>query len=317
MAPDDLCVLCHAPGHTTRDCPGWDEEPGQGVAPPQQHHDWDDERALHTAAQGASAVCPRCAALDIVGLLRTDARSDVGPPSSNQHDVWDDGQHHRPLGVLRDMALRASCPVCRLIFRVFPRRDPGDGGDGWAPGTEFHVRPLRTCHRFGNIGDPRLQGDGQAGYATYVAVESADQVARVLVRNLGDSHGIVRDSTYYALALSRDTPAPGRAALSARRVGGSGGVDFGLVRSWFDGCEARHGPHCEGAWDDVLLGARMIDVAAREIVSCPSRCKYIALSYVWGGIGPEDGALARGTLPKTIEDSLTVTKNLGIKYLWV
>ena len=308
MAVDYLCVLCREPGHKTADCPGWDEERAQNGTQ-SQHLEWKNEYALRSAAQGANEICPRCAALDIVGLLKTDARMDLGPPGSDQYDRWDDKQHHRPLGALRDMALRASCPVCRLIFRVFPR--DGDGGDKWAPDTEFHLRPMRTCHRFGNIGDPRLQGDGQARYATYVAVESRDQVAGVLARNLGDSHGIVRDSTYYALALSGATPAPGRPALSARRLGDT--VDFGLVRSWFGACEAGHGVHCEGSWDAVLLGARMIDVATREIVPCPPRCRYIALSYVWGGVGPEEGALARGTLPKTTEDLADRDREAGDK----
>lgn len=32
---------------------------------------------------------------------------------------------------------------------------------------------------------------------------------------------------------------------------------------------------------------------------------------------PEEGALDKKTLPQTIEDSITVTKQLGKRYLWV
>lgn len=302
-----LCILCRAPGHKTADCPGWDEESWKFTG--SNDLQWRDESVLRSAAHGASEVCSRCATFDIIGLFKTNARIDLGPSNPDHFDRWGEKLYHRPLGPFRDIVLRASCPVCRLIFRVFPR-----DGDR-APDTEFHLRPMRTCFRFGNIDDARLEGDGQAQYAVYVTVESHDQVAGVLARNLGDNHGIVRDMTYYALALSSKTPAPGQAALSARRVGDA--VDFGLVRSWLRKCEATHGAHCDGGWNDVLLDAHMIDVSTREVVPCPPRCKYIALSYVWGGIGPREGDLARGTLPKTIEDSITVTKQLGLRYLWV
>jgi hypothetical protein len=61
----------------------------------------------------------------------------------------------------------------------------------------------------------------------------------------------------------------------------------------------------------------MIDIPARCIVQCPPNGEYVALSYVWGSVVPEKNALENRRLPQTIEDAITVTQELGIRYLWV
>ncbi len=77
---------------------------------------------------------------------------------------------------------------------------------------------------------------------------------------------------------------------------------------------------------------RLIDGKARAIVDLVdlplAQLKYVALSYVWGG--PQRTTLQTsnyaelhtpgsltGRLSKTIEDALTLTSALGIRYLWV
>ncbi|CZR67558.1 uncharacterized protein PAC_17457 [Phialocephala subalpina] len=63
----------------------------------------------------------------------------------------------------------------------------------------------------------------------------------------------------------------------------------------------------------------MIDCETRKIVPA-SNNPYIALSYVWGQISsPSSSSLEflPEDLPHTIEDSITVTLRLGLRYLWI
>ena len=66
----------------------------------------------------------------------------------------------------------------------------------------------------------------------------------------------------------------------------------------------------------------MIDCERRCVVPWSRQEQYAALSYVWGGGGHDDddelyehGRLKE--LPLTIEDALSVTRNWGLRYIWV
>ncbi|KAF2036394.1 hypothetical protein EK21DRAFT_47841, partial [Setomelanomma holmii] len=74
-----------------------------------------------------------------------------------------------------------------------------------------------------------------------------------------------------------------------------------------------------------------------RVVPAPVRCKYVALSYVWGGAIPFklrrsditfspdaervfqnlSAHLDRRELPQTIKDAMFVVQAIGGKYLWV
>lgn len=76
-----------------------------------------------------------------------------------------------------------------------------------------------------------------------------------------------------------------------------------------------------------------IDCDSGKLVSPPSSCAYAALSYVWGAIssaeqvehdtsicnsGTNQSYLALDErAPRVVQDAITVTKELGLKYLWV
>lgn len=68
---------------------------------------------------------------------------------------------------------------------------------------------------------------------------------------------------------------------------------------------------------------RLIDCNTRKICPVPGTslegCEYVALSYVWG-LGDNDtftGDRLPNRVPAVINDALTITKNLGVGYLWV
>jgi hypothetical protein len=118
-----------------------------------------------------------------------------------------------------------------------------------------------------------------------------------------------------SFALSSKNPASRRKALGSRWRGDL--IDFGLLRTWIKRCASSHGITCQRTWSDDLLSTLMIDVQTRQIVPCPPNCEYVALSYVWGQVVPEENALKNRRLPQTIEDTITATQKLRIGYLWV
>jgi hypothetical protein len=140
-----------------------------------------------------------------------------------------------------------------------------------------------------------------------------------------------------------DTPVPTIAdsIISSKRVPSYGGrlvnslqVDAHLLQFWLKRCEESHGSKCAGASiatrhpiTDILL----IDAVDECIVkSSSSSCsRYACLSYVWGNANTccltrqnydqltTKGSLAKAPLPATIRDAITVTHQMGLRYLWV
>lgn len=125
-------------------------------------------------------------------------------------------------------------------------------------------------------------------------------------------------------------------------------IDLDDVRRWISNCETKHASfaftECTPATFDSSVFARngkghlvfrLIDVKDMCIVYASDRCRYIALSYVWGAKNQgrlvlsrenESALLQPGSLtishngasvPNTILDAITVTRRLGERYLWV
>ena len=94
-------------------------------------------------------------------------------------------------------------------------------------------------------------------------------------------------------------------------------IDFDVTRKHLYACFNTHSDSCQPVLSQELSTTKMIDVSLREVVPYSPGSHYVALSYVWGGVYPQDRALEVRTLPATIEDAITVTKRLGMRYLWV
>ncbi|KAH8880426.1 HET-domain-containing protein, partial [Thozetella sp. PMI_491] len=130
----------------------------------------------------------------------------------------------------------------------------------------------------------------------------------------------------------------------ALKEGGRGAVaptqiDTTLIQGWWQDCQDNHAG-CRAKARDLKSHPtvsiplfRVIDVYEDKIVIAPKFCRYVALSYVWGGIDnyqttksnkshdplTEDEIIPfrRKRFPKTIRDALRVTKMIGERYLWV
>ncbi|KAG1738592.1 heterokaryon incompatibility protein-domain-containing protein [Suillus paluster] len=128
-----------------------------------------------------------------------------------------------------------------------------------------------------------------------------------------------------------------RAAEDAFKVRNT--VDINLVKKWIKLCQENHGEACESLWRiGGSSGAgrklpdfvRVVDVVSMAVIPAPPGCRYVALSYIWGGIGTEywttkdnivkrrtPGGLNGANFPDTITDSILFVRQLGERYLWI
>lgn len=125
--------------------------------------------------------------------------------------------------------------------------------------------------------------------------------------------------------LERDIPAVGSiyrlhptgpndpdAILRSRQLGET--VDFSTLREWLSFCRTRH--RCISK----PLNSRGAITRAFRVIDCtkdppaveehPWGIPYAALSYVWGNDSKEEW-------PRTVLDSVAVTKEMELQYLWV
>jgi len=111
---------------------------------------------------------------------------------------------------------------------------------------------------------------------------------------------------------------------------------FSLASSWLKTCSKTHG-ECNIRYDSHFKPTRLIDVgslgkAPRLIETSETDIhdeKYLALSYCWGSppvglaktttrnISQRRKAISMKTLPRTYRDAITVTRRLGLRYLWI
>ena len=107
-------------------------------------------------------------------------------------------------------------------------------------------------------------------------------------------------------------------------------VNVKRLQSLLDSCQ-RHHPACNRVVkgvDQALETTQIVllDVTERRIVHADIRTRYVALSYVWDLIdrdgyqgfkeGFREGSVVPD-LPCIMEDSITIVKGLGERYLWI
>ncbi|RSL41210.1 hypothetical protein CEP54_015893 [Fusarium duplospermum] len=107
-----------------------------------------------------------------------------------------------------------------------------------------------------------------------------------------------------------------------------------LAQSWIQDCETTHG-QC-GSGRDVSLPKRCLDLApismpdgsAIQLVETHGKTgTYVCLSHCWGKdklitttsqtIASHFNKIPLTGLPKTFRDAVTLTRNLGLRYLWI
>ncbi|PMD19262.1 HET-domain-containing protein [Hyaloscypha hepaticicola] len=90
-------------------------------------------------------------------------------------------------------------------------------------------------------------------------------------------------------------------------------------------CRNEHDHQCNNVSLENVPFLRLIDCQSRKVIRAPPNSEYTALSYVWGvqvqagdsEVSQNQPVLDPHKCPKAINDSVQVTLDLNIKYLWV
>ncbi|KAK5657236.1 hypothetical protein OQA88_3295 [Cercophora sp. LCS_1] len=226
-----------------------------------------------------------------------------------------------PLGTFSRLQSHANCPLCRLIIASITEfRTPATYP---SPSTtitiswQSHTPGYTVSHAMPNT----LLSFIEPLYGSGAESESSER----------DDDGF-----WSTLAIQR-----------ARRVDSGFGFVF---PDWLDNCRRFHGEQCSPSIDAFTNFARaehdfqfrLIDVRAMKVVEfgvteilahalLGSAPKYVALSYVWGGVVGlrllegnraelmSDGGLERrkSEIPRTVVDAIVLTRRMPMRYLWV
>lgn len=263
----------------------------------------------HTlVSSSGTTLCATCAALDFRKILRK------GLPDESKVS----------LGTLLDITQNSDrCAFCRLVADLIRRRwRLDDFPDADVQGIKCFVS-ARTC---GTL-DPNLD-ERQTAHRLYIhtSTRPLDISSALIAAKVDLSLDIqLLEEDSCKVARSKD--------LHGRRVKDE--VDIHLIERWIRLCEDAHGEACRIAWwasgnEGLPEFARMVDVIQMALVHAGRGCRYVALSYVWGGSGRDHCTTMANTkarslpfgieesaLPLTIVDAIQLTRQLGERYLWV
>ncbi|KIO04101.1 hypothetical protein M404DRAFT_15602 [Pisolithus tinctorius Marx 270] len=254
--------------------------------------------------RSSSTLCATCAALDIKQILRDGLRE----------------EDKVCLGLLLDIMDKSDrCGLCSLVSDLIRRR--------WRL-HDFPNADLRNviCH----LSSPEFVKAGPRGGKSYHRLyihpsRRLPDIQRQLVAAEAALHLDIQLLEEDSRKMSRSRDFHGRRLKEE--------VDISLVKKWIKCCELEH--DCESVWwrrsDDCLPDfVRMIDVTKMALVPASPDCRYVALSYVWGGPGDyywtttkninsrgHPTGLDAGILPATIRDAIHLTRRIGERYLWI
>ena len=220
---------------------------------------------------------------------------------------------------LDEVRSNTNCPFCHLLLRCLEQNN-----------SIQNITSQKSAWLFW---EPHVFG-------TKYGSPSLDQgviVTRIFVSLFvdGESFTTERDGTIFGNGIQVCAPeeqGDGDRLLRGR-ISNATCVDPELMSTWLQNCRDYHGQECAPATFSVdpKFTLRVIDVGNRCIIDAPSRCQFVALSYVWGSANQlklEEKNTARlrsagglsddlADIPKTIKDAMYLCERLGERYLWV
>lgn len=208
------------------------------------------------------------------------------------------GREYWELGTREQIRSRTTCPLCRLVsFVLLESKKVEDDSD--------LVVAINWSTGFGRYGAFQLDNN-PIGCLIYFVSESPNP--RLRVRS--------------SLLISKPH------------------VDLTRVGRWLSTCIDHHDMDCNAPLEPnsrpnsviaELNTLRVIDVVDRCVIETRFPCRYLALSYVWGGVPnfrlttnnkhalTQAGVLRKiwPRLPRTIRDAIELVEGLHERYLWI
>ena len=265
---------------------------------------------LEAANTTESYLCDVCSALDL------HVESFIVSPNEKEIVKNAKIQHVKYLGLLSKIRLKTHCPLCRLVLDIADRPF-----DQRVPTLHAEENPI-VWARWVIDGQDDLGRNEVTGQHMFLP-----RTRRLLIYSEPQAF---KDG--YLVLLGEDAPTP---TFFGRHVSSPDLLDVDVVKGWIRDCEEYHGEECNDSlvhpdlYGDRRATFRAIDVEEMCIATPPPDARYLALSYLWGkGLSQPftnsenlprlsvPGALSKEKLPKTVRDSIRLTKMLGERYLW-
>ena len=209
------------------------------------------------------------------------------------------------LGCWKDAYQREFCPLCHLVCYTVEHNLGSDNNIGLSRALlslrrhEFPIKALEV----------RLSCRDPFGWEATVQFQRHHQILFA--------------------KESEGAPSIGPLPNNARNVPAK--MNFEMVKEWILECNKHEQCRRNTDVDDEQpINMKVIEVRTLHLIQAPTNCRYVVLSYTWGGVkmnmmdsvwNTKTGVLDLKTvfdkLPKTIRDATNVVQNLGERYLWI
>jgi hypothetical protein len=178
---DLLCLTCRKHGHGAVECANDECNAFEVVT------------MLDALRKISSKLCKRCDdykildvldSEDIVDITDNHARIDSISQTANVMNEWVEEQqkYNLVLGPLRSITLYGSCPLCRLIFRVFPARSADN--EETSDMAVYYVRPFPSYDRQSSF-LKKTDVELKTQYAIQFSVESEEKALGNVMAHFG------------------------------------------------------------------------------------------------------------------------------------
>lgn len=193
--------------------------------------------------------------------------------------------------------IHSLCPFCRLIASIFP----GQRTDLLKKGLYLY-----------SICQP---------YERFYTWDT-DRTVLAVLPPTNDLRHNWQHKPYGPCIVLLNQPDPSRSQSLRPYIINSGQVPYDRLKSWIRQCKVEHFHACEFEKLPMMSSFKLIDCTPRSVIEAPSPSSYVALSYVWGSATTTDINVCSdrqlpSAIPRTIEDAMTVTKQLGYRFLWI
>lgn len=259
------------------------------------------------ATTASDDLCGRCKRIDFAKIFATK------PASRDGSLVAHLGKETAKWGL-------SSCPLCRLFAAVrtpHPHVDPLYSS-GPPKDDSYCLWGFPACTLFDVYGALPIELPNIVDNVVFGVFLERDAAAGKLRDVISQNN-----PDFICDASDRD---PGHLRAINGRVVDARRIDLGILREWLQYCQDEHDTtslcRVRGSTDDIPL-FKVIDCETRRVVDPPERCRFSALSYVWGvaddppNVVDQGGSFRHGTLPAVVEDAIAVTTAAGLRYLWV
>ena len=292
-------------------------------------------------------LCGPCSSIDVLGRIKAVIAPGNSEPDPVTFDAW-----HKTLDAVHEAA--KSCELCALVLQGWreSRELAVETGvrEGMIPSPEDLPSDIMDVEKYRQAGGggvgldvgrrARETLDGRKAHDSFFLVATCKVTG---TRSSGDAN----DDLEAELRLARDADLPVRQDAALDLVDELVAEDplsprsLTIARVWLDHCVKTHGQSCRPShtpakptWEH--MPTRILDVASSDTEvylrvpteARPEDGRYVALSHCWGidgtpflttraNLQQRMEGIKLDELPPTFREAVTITKQLGLKHLWI